>query len=270
MARAVASKVTAEARVDPAAILGLVAGLGLIAVAIAMGGSPAAFVDLPAMMIVLGGTVAVTMMSFPLDELRHVPRTVAAAMSLRRQPSAGTVARDCLELAELARRSTVLVLERKLAALADRPVLRSGIVQVLESVSPPVIEATLRRELAADAERRARAQSVLRRAADVAPAMGLIGTLIGLVQMLGQLEDPSAIGPAMAVALLTTFYGALLSHAVLMPMAERLANLADRALLHGELELAGVLAIAGRENPRRLEANLNGLLGPNERLDSYA
>ena len=139
-----------------------------------------------------------------------------------------------------------------------------------EGRSPALIERALRRQIAADDERRARAEAILRRAADVAPAMGLIGTLIGLVQMLGQLDDPSSIGPAMAVALLTTFYGALLAHALFYPLAERLAGQADHARLQAELQLLAALSIAERENPRLLEASLNSLLEERDQLEEYA
>ena len=115
------------------------------------------------------------------------------------------------------------------------------------------------------AERQQATVAILRRAAEVAPAMGLIGTLIGLVQMLGHLEDPDQIGPAMAVALLTTLYGALLAHALFTPLAERLAARVALERQGAELQLVAAMAIAERENPRRLEAVLNGLLAPEDR-----
>jgi chemotaxis protein MotA len=130
-------------------------------------------------------------------------------------------------------------------------------------------EDVMRRELGAMLGRHRKSISVLRRAAEITPAMGLIGTLIGLVQMLGRLEDPSAIGPAMAVALLTTFYGAVLAHMVLNPLASKLErNSAEEALI-GQLNLVAAGSIGRQENPRRLEMMLNSLMPPARRVRFY-
>ena len=263
------SDVVARTR-DPAAILGLIGVVGALAVAIFLGGRPAAFVDLPSMLIVLAGTVAATTMTFSSRELLRVPAIVWTALSPGGAAPSRRVALEGIAIAELARREEIRAMEKHQQALTHRPVLQRGLAMALEGRSPALIERALRRQIAADDERRARAEAILRRAADVAPAMGLIGTLIGLVQMLGQLDDPSSIGPAMAVALLTTFYGALLAHALFYPLAERLAGQADHARLQAELQLLAALSIAERENPRLLEASLNSLLEERDQLEEYA
>ncbi|MCB2009090.1 MAG: MotA/TolQ/ExbB proton channel family protein [Geminicoccaceae bacterium] len=272
MARAATRKKqnTDRAALDPAAILGLLAAAGMLLAAIFLGGRPAAFIDLPSVLIVIGGTLALTAASFPARDLSHAPSTIARALSPRGSGSPKRVALEGLAIAELARREDLRQVETRSGALAGRPILRRGIEMILDGTRIEQVHAALHREVAMCDERRQQAESVLRRAADVAPAMGLIGTLIGLVQMLGQLDDPTAIGPGMAVALLTTFYGAMLAHAVLTPLAERLSRIGDGERLQHEIQLLCVMSIAERENPRRLETILNGMLPPSEQLEEFA
>jgi len=127
----------------------------------------------------------------------------------------------------------------------------------------------MRTELHAIADRHNKGADILRRAAEVAPAMGLIGTLVGLVQMLGNLDDPSAIGPAMAVALLTTFYGAVLGNMVFAPLASKLERKSDEEALLNEIYLLGITSIARQESPRRLEVLLNTILPPANRISYF-
>jgi len=124
-------------------------------------------------------------------------------------------------------------------------------------------------ELSGMAERHSRGVGILRRSAEVAPAMGLIGTLIGLVQMLGKLDDPSSIGPAMAVALLTTFYGAVLANMVFSPLAGKLERNSKSELVVNRLYIITAASIGRGENPRRLEMLLNTILPPSQRLHYF-
>lgn len=256
-------------RLDPAGAVGLVAAFAVIGLAIGTGSAPARFIDLPSVLIVLGGTFAVTFASFSLAEFARLPRVVGAALSLTPPCALPVVANDALTLAEAARQETLPGLERRVEALARHGFLHRGLMLLLEGADRDAIERTLRREIAAMVERQRSTVGILRRAAEVAPAMGLIGTLIGLVQMLGHLDDPDEIGPAMAIALLTTLYGALLAHALFTPLAEKLQRRFEAELAGAELQLVAALAIADRENPRRLEAALNGLLAPDERLRRF-
>jgi chemotaxis protein MotA len=252
-------------RLDPAGAVGLLAAFAVIGLAIAAGAAPGRFVDLPAVLIVLGGTFAVTLASFSLDDFARLPQVMGKALSPTPPVGLREVADDALELAGAVRQASVAEIEQRANAVARHGFLQRGLLLVLEGAAPRVIERALVREIEAMAERQQATVAILRRAAEVAPAMGLIGTLIGLVQMLGHLEDPDQIGPAMAVALLTTLYGALLSHALFMPLAERLAARFALERQGAELQLVAAMAIAERENPRRLEAVLNGLLAPEDR-----
>ncbi len=256
-------------RLDPAGMIGLVAAFAVIGSAVASGAGAERFLDLPSFLIVVGGTFAVTLASFSLEDFARLPRVMAAALSPTPPPRLRAVADDALELASAVRQASVAVLEERVNALARHVHLHRGLAMLLDGTAPEAIERALSREIEAMVERQAATVAILRRAAEVAPAMGLIGTLIGLVQMLGHLEEPDQIGPAMAVALLTTLYGALLAHALFTPLAERLAARFAVERLGAELQLVAVTAIAERDNPRRLEATLNGLLAPEDRAERF-
>ena len=254
---------------DPATPLGLIGGIALIVAAVGAGGDARAFLDLPSALIVLGGTLAVTTVSFPLRDVFGTPAVLLATL-VRRPEAPHEAASRLLELAGRARREGPLALGDRLGRYADRPLLQRGLGLVADGAAPGEIEPLLHRELDTVLERHRQAVAVLRRAAEAAPAMGLIGTLVGLVQMLGRLEDPAMIGPAMAVALLTTFYGAVLAHMVFIPLAVKLERTSAHEALLGQLQTLAVLSIGRRENPRRLEDALNSLLPPARRLRRLA
>lgn len=253
---------------DLATLLGLAAGFVVVGAAIILGGSATAFIDLPSVLIVIGGTFAITMICFSLsDVLRAVQAAVEAMIHHQADPARAGV--TLLKLADKARRDGVLSLQTDLSRFRRDPFLHNGLQLVVDGASGDEAEQIMRRELAATAQRQLRAASVLRKAAEVAPAMGLIGTLVGLVQMLGNLSDPTAIGPGMAVALLTTFYGAVLANMVFSPLAAKLErNSGEDALLHN-IYLTAIAAIGRQDSPRRLETLINTLLPPAQRVQVY-
>ncbi|HYD99914.1 MAG TPA: MotA/TolQ/ExbB proton channel family protein [Alphaproteobacteria bacterium] len=250
---------------DLSTILGLGAALLLIGLAIAAGGRVAAFFDLPSVLIVLGGTLAVTTASFSFADMARLPGLLGRMLATRRHEP-GTVGQAMLDVADLARRQGTPALRALIADMRGDAPLARAVGLVIEGLPPDQLEHLLGTEYEGAAARWRRAAALLRRAAEVAPAMGLIGTLIGLVQMLGRLQEPSAIGPAMALALLTTFYGALLAYVVLQPLAAKLDRAADEEAVLGRLYLAGAVSIARQENPRRLELLLNTILPPEQRV----
>lgn len=253
---------------DNATILGLAGGFGFVALAILIGGSPAAFVSWPALLIVLGGTAAVTTISFSLSEILNTQNLVMHTM-FRTKSDVETAAREVISVAEQARRHGEKDMERLMQSMDRMPFLARGIEMILDGAPPEDIERTLAREVDAMTRRHIRSASVLRRAAEVAPAMGLIGTLVGLVQLLGNLQEPETIGPAMAVALLTTFYGAILANMVFAPLANKLErNSADEAMLLNIYAL-GAASIRRKENPRRLEMLINATLPPAQRVHYF-
>jgi len=252
-------------RIDSATLLGFASGFGLVAVAMTVGGSPLSFFDLPAFLIVIGGTFGVTTICFPMHELIQTPKVIGKAL-VRPVRDAQRTAWEMLSLAEIARKKGVLEIEANLAEITQDELAIEALEMVADGVPGNELEAILRSEIDAMVERHMAGADVMRKAADVAPAMGLIGTLIGLVQMLSHLEDPSSIGPAMAIALLTTFYGAILSNMVFSPLASKLERNSAEEALATEMVLLGAASISRKENPRRLETSVNALLPPAKRV----
>jgi chemotaxis protein MotA len=263
-APAVAALPTRRARsVDGASLAGLVAAFVLVAAAAASGGTIGSFFDLPSMAIVVGGTFAVTTISFSLSEvMRAQPAMLQAVFGSAPDPQ--SAARLVLRLADAARRRGLLALQTLPAGID--PFLARAVALVVDGTKPEEAERIIGYDRAAAAARQSKSVAVLRRAAEVAPAMGLIGTLVGLVQMLGTLNDPGNIGPSMALALVTTLYGALLANMIFAPIATKLERNAAVEDMTRNIYALGVLSIARQENPRRLELLLNTVLPPESRL----
>ena len=250
---------------DYATIIGLFSGFALIAVAIFIGGSPDSFVNVPAILIVFGGTLAVTTVCFSLSEMGRTARVVVKTLFYSsRHPSEAAI--HVLQIAEMARKKGVLSLQSVLASLEGEPFLHKGMAMVVDGTPGEEVEAIMRRDMQATIQRHTKSGSVLRKAAEFAPAMGLIGTLIGLVQMLGNLDDPGTIGPSMAVALLTTFYGAVLANMVFSPLAAKLERNSTEEALINTIYVMGTASVGRQENPRRLEMLLNSVLPPTKRV----
>jgi chemotaxis protein MotA len=171
-----------------------------------------------------------------------------------------------MQISQMARKNGVLSLQKILDSVKSEPFLHKAVSLVVDGVPGGQVENILRRELNSMAQRHAKSANVLRRAADFAPAMGLIGTLIGLVQMLGNLDDPTTIGPSMAVALLTTFYGAVLANLVFVPLASKLERNSSLEEVVNNVYVMGAASIGRQENPRRLEMLLNSTMPPSERI----
>lgn len=259
----------ARPALDLATIVGLGGAALLIAAALLLGGSVASFVDVPSVLIVIGGTLLVTTACFSVDDvLRTLKVTGTTFRASGREPR--DAALKVINLATLARQQGLLKMQGPALDLLRRePILHKGLTLAIDGTPEPEVDGILRGELTAMVDRHRVAVQVLRKAAEIAPAMGLIGTLIGLVQMLGHLDDPATIGPSMAVALLTTFYGAILATIVFTPLASKLErNSADEQLV-GRIYLLGVLSIGRKDNPRRLEMQINSVLPPAQRVSVF-
>ncbi|MDH3476191.1 MAG: MotA/TolQ/ExbB proton channel family protein [Rhodospirillales bacterium] len=256
------------ARVDFATLIGVFGGFAMIGTAMVVGGSAASFFNLPGMLIVLGGTFLVTTISFTLEEVLRTQKVMLRAV-LYRAEVPEEAALEMLGLADLARKGGVLALQPKLPALNHSGYLRRAMEMVIDGLPAEEVVRILDGELRETMRRHQRAAGVLRRGGEVAPAMGLIGTLVGLVQMLGNLEDPSSIGPAMAVALLTTFYGAILANMVFNPVASKLERNSEFEAMVNQIYAAGAASISRQDNPRRLEILLNTILPPTRRVTYF-
>ena len=245
---------------DLATIIGIFAAFGLIFLAIFMGGGVNAFVSLPSLMIVAGGTIGVGLINYPIKEILG-SITVAKNAFLHKAPVAKDLIETFVEFAYLARRDGILSLEAKVKEAKD-PFLAKGIQLAIDGQEATAIEDIMNNEISWLKDRHKLGAEIFTTLGTFAPAMGLIGTLIGLIQMLQSLDDPSTIGPAMAVALLTTFYGAIFANVIFMPISGKLKTRSSEETLLKELIVEGVLSISAGENPRILEQKLHAFLAP--------
>ena len=254
--------------IDFATFFGLFGAIGLIAVAILMEGSWAAFINVPAILLVVFGTFAVTAVSYSLQEVIQAQPIMLRTL-FRSSHTPNDAAMRMLQLAERARRRGLLQLQSELYGLRPEPFLHRSMTMLVDGIVVEEIERNLTFETHAMMQRHVRSTGILRRAAEVSPAMGLIGTLVGLVNMLGNLNNPDLIGPAMAVALLTTLYGALLANVVFLPLASKLERNSATELLINQIYILGSISIGRQENPRRLELVLNTILPANQRVKYF-
>lgn len=258
----------ASNRKDFSTLAGIGLAFLLVGYAISESGNAGSYVDWPSLLIVLGGTLAVSLASFTFRDFLNTPLVVSRNI-FRQTYDPKAIAKTSLGLAEEARKKGVLSLQKEVVNHKDNRFLHKGLSMVVDGVEIDAVERVLRQDMYASSDRHAQTVSVLRKMAEVAPAMGLIGTLIGLVQMLGSLDNPAKIGPAMALALLTTFYGALLSYAFFAPLASKLERNSAEEMLVKTLLLRSIVSIGKQENPRRLEILLNTILPPASRVQYF-
>ncbi len=252
---------------DIATLVGLILGFGFVVMAIMLGGSIGAFIDPPSILIVVAGTLAITTVSFKLPEVIKAQGLWMKTL-LFKMPDAAEEGKKVIELAQKARANGLLAIQGDVEQLSD-PYLKNGMTMAVDGANPEVIERVMKTDTASMQERHVSGVQVLKKSAEVAPAMSLIGTLIGLVQMLGNLEDPSAIGPAMAVALLTTMYGAIMANMVFAPLATKLERNSSAEVLLRKIYMISVLSIVRQENPRQLEMMINTVLPPSKRISVF-
>ncbi|MCK4658341.1 MAG: MotA/TolQ/ExbB proton channel family protein [Phycisphaerae bacterium] len=243
---------------DISTVIGLVVGISLISFAILSGSSFSAFVDAPSMMIVIGGAFAAALISFPLRNVLGVAKVVKNCFFSKPANPMGLIT-DMVGYAEVARRDGILSLESLTKDIKDEFVV-SGIQMAVDGTDPELIEQIMSNELEAVADRHADGKALFDNIGKYAPAFGMIGTLIGLVKMLQAMDDPSAIGPAMAVALLTTLYGALLANLVALPLADKLSLRSEEEMRLKMIVIRGVMAIQSGDNPRVVEQKLKTFL----------
>jgi chemotaxis protein MotA len=251
---------------DLATLLGLVGALGVVMAAVITGGSPIIFVNIPSILIVLAGTALVVMIKFTLGQFFGAFRVAARAFFFRLESPEDLIA-QIVELANVARKEGMLALENK---EISNEFLEGGVKMLIDGNNRDVVSTVMHKELQQTIDRHTWGARVFSATGDVAPAMGMIGTLIGLVQMLSAMDDPKAIGPAMAVALLTTLYGAILANMVALPIADKLTLRKSEESRIKAICIDGVLAIQEGQNPRVIESMLKAYLSPAERQDTAA
>lgn len=241
---------------DTATIIGLVLGIVLVGIGIAItpGGSLTFFLDAPSAFITIGGALCATMVNFPFRDLRNVPRLVRLAFQAPADSPLQLIS-DFRRYADIARRDGILALEGVTHEVKD-PFLIRGIQLAVDGMDPESIQALMRTELENLGARHERGIRVLRQFGTYAPAFGMLGTLIGLVIMLSRLKNPELIAPSMAVAIVTTFYGVILSYLVALPLADKLVLRHNEEAMVKEMMIRGIMSIQSGDNPRIVEEKL--------------
>jgi chemotaxis protein MotA len=253
---------------DIASIVGLVLGIAvlILTVLLAPGASFAAFFNGPSIMVVIGGAIAAVLLSFPLKNFLGLALVVKNVF-LNKPKDISELIEQLVSLAETARRDGLLALEGRLEEISD-PFMVLGIQMAVDGTRAEVIEDIMRTEVDAVATRHQGGKKVLEQMGRFAPAFGMIGTLMGLIIMLGQLDDPDKLGPGMAVALITTLYGAVVANVFCLPCAEKLGVISKHELMSMEIIVRGIMGIQSGENPRVIEQQLSTFVPP--RLRSSA
>ena len=245
---------------DIATILGILSATGLVLGAIFMGSGLNVFINIPSLCIVLGGTIGVTLIAYPLKDFLSVIKVVQKAL-FTKNISATELISKFTSFASKTRKEGILALESEIKEVKDE-FLKKGVQLSIDGLEPQQIQNILDTEIDFVRDRHKLGADLFTSMGTFAPAMGMIGTLIGLVQMLQSMDDPSTIGPAMAVALLTTFYGSLMANICCMPIAGKLKTRSKEEMLTKEMTIQGIMSLSNGDNPRILEQKLLAFLPP--------
>ncbi len=249
---------------DLATLIGLLAALGVIIGSIAMGGDFGQFINMPSLVVVIGGTIGATLMKFPLSNFLGAFK-IAMKAFFSKPDSPQELIDEAMELAAIARKSGLLALEGQ---EIKNQFLSQGIQLCIDGHDAAFVKRMLSKDVNLTIERHETGQNIFKAIGEMAPAMGMIGTLIGLVQMLANMSDPKSIGPAMAVALLTTLYGAVIANAFALPVADKLSFRSIEERTNKNLILETITGIQEGLNPRVLESLLKTYLPGSQRGDS--
>ena len=249
---------------DIATLLGIIGAIGIVAMAMVLGGDPIIFVNPPSLLIVIGGTLFVVLAKYSLSQFLSAVKVAAKAFAFKLE-SPEEIIGVLVDVAQVARKGGLLSLEDK---EVDNKYLKNGMQLLVDGQDREVVRTMLSKDRAMTLERHKWGAKVFTSVGDVGPAMGMIGTLIGLVQMLSNMDDPKAIGPAMAIALLTTLYGAMLATMVAIPIADKLTlRMTEEAQIQSII-IDALLAIQSGQNPRVIEDMLRTYLPAGVRDDA--
>ncbi|HNR04471.1 MAG TPA: MotA/TolQ/ExbB proton channel family protein [Bacillota bacterium] len=253
---------------DLASVFGLVGGIAVILITILISGDLIGYVDIPSIICTFGGTIAMTFMAFPIKKLKE---GIAALkyVFVYAETDAEYIIKSIIDLANTARKEGLLALEEAAQQLKD-DFLQKGILLIVDGTDPELVRNILETELSFIEERHKSNQGVYEFMAAIGPGFGMLGTLIGLINMLANLSDPSTVGPNMAVAIVTTLYGSIIANVFCNPVISKLKIRSSQESLMKEVMLEGMLSIQAGENPRIIEEKLKAFMSPKLRnmLDS--
>jgi chemotaxis protein MotA len=247
---------------DITTVIGLALGIMAILGSILYGSPLSIFIDVPSVAVVFGGVIATTLIKWPMEQVKSTVNVFMKSIFFTPVEPKSMI-EEIQKLAETARRESVFALEK--VPVEDK-FLKKAVTLAADNRPPEVITSILSLEIAAMEDRHSKGIEIMEGIGADGPAMGMIGTLIGLVQMLQNMSDPSAIGPAMAVALLTTFYGAVIANVFAIPVSAKLKQRSKQEATKMNIVVAGVLGIVAGENPRVIREKLDSFLPPKDRL----
>lgn len=248
---------------DIGTIGGIVAGLALVGWAILSKSPLGKFIDPGSIVIVVGGAFSALFVAFPLQNVLGVGKVFGKAMK-NPEFDPGQIISKVIDLANVARREGLLALEEAVDDVKDE-FLKKGVMLIVDGTDPELVKNILETDLGNVMERHSKGKGLFDQMGSLLPAFGMVGTLVGLVIMLNNLSDPSSIGPAMAIALLTTFYGSLFANLIFIPIANKLSIKSKEEVLIREIMIEGLLSIQAGENPRIIEEKLKAFLSPSVR-----
>ncbi len=253
-------------KVDLMTPIGITLGVIVLLLAVFSNAGPSgliSFIDIASFFIVGGGLVAAVVITFSLAELKLIPKVVKQSFHTNEHDLQQLI-ETFVSLSEKARREGLLSLETALDDVDD-PFIRKGVLLAVDGIEPDVIKDIMMAEVVAMEERHRKGRAIIVKAGEYAPAWGMIGTLVGLVLMLKNLNDPSSLGPNMAVALLTTLYGTVLANLVFLPMATKLENQTEEEIFVKQIIIEGVIGVQSGQNPKVLEEKLSAFITENEK-----
>ena len=252
---------------DLATILGLVIGMVLVIISICLGDAGIAslkgFLDAPSVLITLGGSFCAVLASNTLSEFIEGLKSIKLVFKVYAEDT-GEMIRRIIDLSNVARKEGLLSLEEAAADLDDA-FLKKGILLIVDGTDPELVRAIMETELMSLEERHKSKAAFWDNLGAMGPAWGMIGTLIGLINMLGNLSDPGSLGPAMSVALLTTMYGSMLANWLCAPVANKMKSNSGKEVMIKQIMIEGLLSIQAGENPRVIEEKLKSFVAPRDR-----
>ncbi|OLO40219.1 motility protein A [Alkalihalophilus pseudofirmus] len=249
-------------------VVGIFVGISVLLLAIFSNAGPAGvvfFIQIASFLIVFGGTIAATIINFTIADIKILPKVFMESFR-HEDHNLNRLIDTFVDLSGKARREGLLALEAGLEEVED-PFIKKGVLLAVDGVEPDVIKDIMMAEVVAMEERHRKGRAIIIKMGEYAPAWGMIGTLIGLVLMLQNLNDPSTLGPNMAVALLTTLYGTVLANLVFLPIASKLENKTEQEVFVKQIIVEGVIGVQSGQNPKILEEKLSAFIPKGKKVN---
>ncbi len=244
---------------DISSIIGVVSGIAFVIGTILLGGSIMGFINIPSILIVVGGTISAVMIAYPLSDFLSMFKVAIKVFMFKIEKPEDIIA-NLVEISNKARKGGLLSIEGDIQSTPD-PYLAQALQMTVDGVKTADIAAIMQKKMTLTKKALDVGSNMFSSMGAFAPAFGMVGTLIGLVQMLANLDDPSSIGPKMAVAMITTFYGAVLANLFFLPMSEKLATRNEEEIVNMNIVFEGVISIREGEHPKLMEDKLKIYLG---------